>query len=239
VRAWLRRETTSLLESNEESCPAKSRTSVHGLSACQVKRRSSHAPHPKSAPHEASNTKEHFDTCCEPIAPAIMSAEDGSTQPPAAGNDKAQPAKPAAAAPAAAFTSSFINSELRRAYALTALKHAQRTRPARSLRPKRPDDDLVLPQLLLLRPSPLPQSQLRPWSTRKPSPSRPTPLPPVKPALQHGYLRPPRPRNPAHSMFRSLRPVCRKLRLSQPRPKTRRLLWPNRYPPHHPRTQKP
>lgn len=41
-----------------------------------------------------------------------MSAEEGSTQPPAAGSDKAlsQSAKPAPAA----FTSSFINSELRR-----------------------------------------------------------------------------------------------------------------------------
>jgi len=51
-----------------------------------------------------------------------MSAEEGSGQPPTAGADKAQPAKPAAAAAAAAaFTSSFINSALRRAPPRTML----------------------------------------------------------------------------------------------------------------------
>lgn len=59
-----------------------------------------------------------LNTCSEKARTyTAMSAEEGSGQPPTAGADKTQPAKPAAAA----FTSSFINSALRRAHPRTML----------------------------------------------------------------------------------------------------------------------
>jgi hypothetical protein len=94
----------------EDSCPAKSRTSA------VVREGVSNAP----ATLPTKKVPGRFlqlDTCFEE-APTytIMSAEEGSGQPPAAGTDKGQPAKPAAA-----FTSSFINSGLRRVLSRTML----------------------------------------------------------------------------------------------------------------------
>ena len=66
---------------------------------CQTLNPCSHAPHQKF--HETS----HDQTLALSKHSTAMSAEEGSAQPPTAGNDKAQAPKPAAT------FSSFINSE--------------------------------------------------------------------------------------------------------------------------------
>jgi hypothetical protein len=101
-----RRKTASLLNPTKNRALPRAAL-ARGLSACQPQMATNDAV---SASLPAKNVR-CVKTCTVlSDTDTIMSAEEGSAQPPAAGSDKAQPAKPAAAA---AFTSSFINSELR------------------------------------------------------------------------------------------------------------------------------
>jgi len=134
---------------------------------------------------------------------SIMSAEDASNQPPAAGSDKAPAPAPK---PAAATFSSFINSESSHATAPTLLSHGQRIQRARSSHPKPHDDDLPLLLHQLLHPLRLPNRKLhRPNQSPRMRRRLSLRLPP-------NYLHQPRPKNLPQEPSQKLAPLQPSLR---------------------------